>query len=243
MQRVCQSLAWALAVVVFASSPSAAVAGPLVSIPAGMVAAPVPPPPRLPTDQPPVPGEMNAPEETSPPAETTPADQAPAGTQPVETSTPPPVAPRQPVDDARPSPRAEPQAPAPETIATPLAPIGEPAPARDPLAIGLMVTGGLLIGGGATLLGLGSTLEPRAEEAFARRPVEADEDYWQTYVDTERQRGIVFMAMGGVFAGAGAGLITWGAIRYVRHRRAQQRAALSWSPLRGGGGFTLRGRF
>lgn len=137
----------------------------------------------------------------------------------------------------------------------------QPAPRRklDVVGLGLTIAGGVLVVGGAVLLGVGAPIGPDAEE---RRDEDLDseifmmlspaqqEDFRSDYddwVDDEKRRGVAFMASGGAALGLGVALVIGGAVRLARSRSQTQTQArlptLQPSLAPGRACVMLRGRF
>jgi len=108
-------------------------------------------------------------------------------------------------------------------------------PPRDrdrvpPIAIG---SGVVAILGGAALVGVGAPLARRAERAregaladpryLALQPGDAETiayvEGWNDYVRHERVRMRAFVGVGAVLLAAGVGVVSYGVVRLVRHRR------------------------
>lgn len=159
------------------------------------------------------------------PAEPTPSTPTPGEPAAEEPTT----APEEPARRAEPPPpaRTEPAGPALDRDA---------APRRDVPGIALTAAGATLLAGGASLLVVGATLPSRAGSRYddfiaddGRTSLSRD-----AYVQEARDVGNPLVIAGGIGAALGAGLLVYGIVRLVQHRRRGGQAALQWVPIPAG---------
>lgn len=122
----------------------------------------------------------------------------------------------------------------------------DPPPRTDPLGVALVAAGAVTLAGGVGLLVGGSRVLPTAREQIEAAGRNPDDPVPQdvAYLQVHEQRGRNLMIVGGVAAGLGAAVVTWGIVRLVRRRtgadRGQERGvAVGVAPR----GILLRARF
>jgi hypothetical protein len=122
----------------------------------------------------------------------------------------------------------------------------DPPHRTDPLGVALVASGSVTLAGGVGLLVGGSRVLPTAREQIEAAGRDPDDPVPQdaAYLQVHQERGRNLMIAGGVVAGLGAAVVTWGIVRLVRRRtgagRGQERAvAVSLAPR----GILLRARF
>lgn len=154
-----------------------------------------------------------------------------------------------PVVCPEPAPSAAPICPAPD----PVGPVesgptksDDPPRRTDPLGVALVASGAVTLAGGVGLLVGGSRVLPTAREQIEAAGRNPDDPVPQdaAYLQVHEERGRNLMIAGGVVAGLGAAVVTWGIVRLVRRRtgagRGQERAvAVGLAPR----GILLRARF
>ncbi len=146
--------------------------------------------------------------------------------------------------------------PGPDTV--------DPGPKRDlnaeiavrkkrGVGIGLMAGGSALVAGGVAAMIYGSFFETWARDDIRRNdsdPDTTDPDE-QAYLDSEKQKGVVWMGVGGALVAVGVGGVAGGAVVFTRaNRKLEEMQGLSRHELRAApvvsrdfAGFSLTGRF
>jgi tetratricopeptide (TPR) repeat protein len=109
--------------------------------------------------------------------------------------------------------------------------------------IGLLAAGSVLVVGGVVLLGFGTTFKRDAIDQIGGEPPDDQDE--RDFLDSETQKGWLWMSMGAVVAVLGVAGVATGGVLLAKSKRLQKESRVSFTPVFGPRtqGIVLTGRF